>query len=141
MLAGVLPQCAALAHLILFGKDIGAAGAERLAGMLLQCTALTHLNLGYNQIGDPGAERLAAVLGQCASLAYLNLSCNNIGAGGKGRLRASWRCQASGLVLPFKALLNENAGNASVGIQSQLCRVRARASSGKREESKDVGRE
>ena len=39
------------------------------------------------------------MLGQCSSLAYLNLSGNHIDAGVAKRLRASWRCQASGLVL------------------------------------------
>jgi hypothetical protein len=39
------------------------------------------------------------VLGQCPALAYLNLQSNGIEAVGKGRLRASWRGQASGLVL------------------------------------------
>ena len=101
-LAGVLGQCTALTHLNLGYNRIGNAGAERLTGALAQCTALAHLDLSYSDIRDAGAEFLAGLLGQYASLAYLNLSCNNIGAGGKGRLRASWRCEASGLVLPFK---------------------------------------
>jgi hypothetical protein len=39
------------------------------------------------------------VLAQCVALAHLNLGGNDIGAVGQGRLRASWRGQASGLVL------------------------------------------
>jgi hypothetical protein len=39
------------------------------------------------------------VLAQCPALAHLDLQCNGIEAVGKGRLRASWRGQASGLVL------------------------------------------
>jgi hypothetical protein len=45
------------------------------------------------------AKRLARVLAQCAALAYLDLSYNHIGAVGGRRLRASWRGQASGLLL------------------------------------------
>ncbi len=126
-LAGVLGQCRKLVHLNLRGNKIGAGGAERLAGVLVQCPALAYLNLGYDNIGDSGAERLAGVLGQCAALAHLNLynnqigeagaerlagalpqcaalthldlSYNKIGIVGEGMLRASWRGQASGLVL------------------------------------------
>jgi hypothetical protein len=39
-------------------NDIGTAGAERLAGVLPQCAALAHLDLYYNWIGDAGAQRL-----------------------------------------------------------------------------------
>jgi len=39
------------------------------------------------------------VLAQCASLAHLDLQDNDIDAVGEGRLRASWRGQASGLLL------------------------------------------
>jgi hypothetical protein len=39
------------------------------------------------------------VLTQCPALAHLNLSYNWIDTGGQGRLRASWRGQASGLLL------------------------------------------
>jgi hypothetical protein len=98
-LAGVLAQCTALAHLNLWGNKIGAAGVERLAGVLGQCAALAHLDLSYNQIGPAGAESLAGVLGQCTALAHLNLGYNYIGGVGRRRLRASWRGQASGLVL------------------------------------------
>jgi len=126
-LAGVLPQCAALAHLDLRWNQIGPAGAERFVGVLAECRALAHLDLSLNQIGPAGAERLAGVLGQCAELAHLDLSANQIGpagaeslagelaqctalahldlsynaigTAGQGRLRASWRGQASGLVL------------------------------------------
>jgi hypothetical protein len=124
-LAGVLAQCTALVHLNLGGNQIGPAGTESLAGVLAQCQALAHLDLGNNQIlpagterlaglqsatlahfflgtnqiGDNGAEFLAAVLGQCTALAHLDLCDNDIGTVGRGRLRASWRGQASGLVL------------------------------------------
>ncbi len=56
---------------------------------------------GYHPCGikGQGAERLAGVPAQCPALAYLDLSYNDIEAVGKGRLRASWRGQASGLVL------------------------------------------
>ena len=67
--------------------------------MLVQCAALTHLNLCYNQKGAAGAERFAGVLAQCTMLAHLNLCGNSIGTVGKGGIRASWRGQASGLVL------------------------------------------
>jgi hypothetical protein len=39
------------------------------------------------------------VLGQCPALDHLNLSGNQIGAVGEGSLRASWRGQASALIL------------------------------------------
>jgi Ran GTPase-activating protein (RanGAP) involved in mRNA processing and transport len=54
-------------------NQIGNAGAESLAGVLAQCAALAHLNLSGNQIGAQGTERLAGVLGQCSALAHLNL--------------------------------------------------------------------
>jgi Ran GTPase-activating protein (RanGAP) involved in mRNA processing and transport len=97
--AGVLAQCPELAHLDLRDNQIGPAGAGFLAGVLGHCAALTHLNLSLNKIGNAGADRLAGVLPQCAALAHLDVSRNGIGAVGKGRLRASWRGQASGLVL------------------------------------------
>ena len=59
--------------------EIGAAGAGRLAGVLGQCASLAHLDLACNDIGAEGAGRLAGVLGQCASLAHLNLADNHIG--------------------------------------------------------------
>jgi hypothetical protein len=90
-LAVVLAQSPALAHLDLSCHEIGEA--ERLAGVL------AHLNLWGNRIGDSGAGSLAGVLGQCAALTHLNLSSNKIDALGKGRLGASWRGQASGLLL------------------------------------------
>jgi len=65
--------------------------------VLAQCTALAHLNLRSNQIGSGGADSLAGVLAQCPALAHLDLSGNDIEAG--GGLRASWRGQASGLLL------------------------------------------
>ena len=97
----MLGQCRELAHLDLSGlnNQIGDAGAESLSGVLAHCAALVHLNLCSNFIGAGGAERLAGVLAQCTALAHLDLSDNNIGNAGKGRLRASWRGQASGLVL------------------------------------------
>jgi Ran GTPase-activating protein (RanGAP) involved in mRNA processing and transport len=98
-LAGVLGQCAALTHLNLSGNAIRAAGAERLANVLWQCRVLAHLDLSRNDSGDAGAEILAGVLGQCTALALLYLGYNQIGTVGEGRLRASWRGQASGLVL------------------------------------------
>jgi Ran GTPase-activating protein (RanGAP) involved in mRNA processing and transport len=96
-LAGVLGQCASLAHLNLSYNTLRDAGAESLAGMLAQCTALAHLNLRCNEIGQAGAESFAGVLAQCPALAHLDLSGNDIEAG--GGLRASWRGQASGLLL------------------------------------------
>jgi Ran GTPase-activating protein (RanGAP) involved in mRNA processing and transport len=98
-LTGVLAQCAALAHLDLSYNQIGPAGAERLAGVLAQCAALAHLDLIHNHIGTAGAESLAGELAQCTALAHLDLSGNRISTVGEGRLRASWRGQASGLVL------------------------------------------
>ena len=68
-------------------------------GLLPQCPAVTHLDLHYNGIGNAGAESFAGVLAQCAALAHLDLRGNDIGAVGGGRVRASWRGQASGLVL------------------------------------------
>jgi hypothetical protein len=93
-LAGVLGQCASLAHL-LSCNSIGQRGQRVLA----QCPALTHLFLSCNDIGDGGAESLAGVLAQWPALDYLALQDNDIGAVGEGRLRASWRGQASGLTL------------------------------------------
>jgi Ran GTPase-activating protein (RanGAP) involved in mRNA processing and transport len=99
-LAGVLAHFTALAHLDLSDNlNFGAAGAEMLAGVLGQCRELVHLNLSGNDIRAGGAESLAGVLGQCAALAHLNLCGNGIGTVGRGRLQASWRGQASGLVL------------------------------------------
>jgi Ran GTPase-activating protein (RanGAP) involved in mRNA processing and transport len=60
---------------------------------------LAHLDLGINRIEAAGAERLAGGLAQCTALAHLNLSFNGIGTVAEGRLRASWRDQASGLLL------------------------------------------
>jgi hypothetical protein len=74
-------------------------GSARLAGVLPQCPALAHLDLSGNQIGQDGAESLAGVLGQCTALAHLDLCANDIGTVGRGRLRASWLGQASGLLL------------------------------------------
>ena len=86
-------------HLDLSGNQIGATGAASFAGVLAQCRALAHLNLCGNQIGAAGAESFAGVLAQCRALAHLNLCGNEIGAVGGGRLGASWRGQASGLLL------------------------------------------
>ena len=69
------------------------------SGVLAQCPALAHLNLWNTDIRANGAARLAGVLAQCAALAHLNLGCNGIGAVGGRRMRASWRGQASGLLL------------------------------------------
>ena len=66
--------------------NIQADGVGRLAGVLGQCASLAHLHLCYNKIGAEGAGRLAAVLGQCASLAHLDLRGNGIGDEGAGRL-------------------------------------------------------
>jgi hypothetical protein len=98
-LAGVLAHCPALAHLNLSGNEIGARGAESLAGVLGLCRVLVHLNLLGNLIGPGGAESLAGVLAQCTALAHLDLRVNDIGTVGEGRLRASWRGQASRLLL------------------------------------------
>jgi Ran GTPase-activating protein (RanGAP) involved in mRNA processing and transport len=90
-IAGVLAQCAALAHLDLSHNRIGAAGAESLAGVQGQCAALTHLNLCGINIGAAGAEGLAGVLPHCTALADLDLYSNQIGAVAVRRLGASWR--------------------------------------------------
>jgi hypothetical protein len=83
ILAGVLAQCPALAHLDLSGNfNFRAAGAERLAGVLGQCRELVHLNLSFIKIGSGGAESLAGVLGQWPALAHLNLRYNAIGQAG-----------------------------------------------------------
>jgi hypothetical protein len=95
MLAGVLAQCPALAHLNLYYNQIGPAGVERLARVLGQCPALAHLNLSGNQIGHAGAESLAGVLGQCRALAHLDLGRNQIGPAGAERLaRVLAQCPA-----------------------------------------------
>jgi Ran GTPase-activating protein (RanGAP) involved in mRNA processing and transport len=78
---------------------MGTAGAESIAGVLPQCTALAEFDLSKNCIGSAGAESFAGVLGQSAALAHLDLQYNDIEAVAEGRLRASWRGQASGLVL------------------------------------------
>jgi Ran GTPase-activating protein (RanGAP) involved in mRNA processing and transport len=67
--------------------------------VLGQCRELEHLDLRGNQIGPGGAESLAGVLAQCTALAHVDLGLNVNGAAGEERLRASWRGQASGLVL------------------------------------------
>ncbi len=85
--------------LISLGNEIEEEGAKSLAGVLGQCAALTRLDFSNNQIESAGAESFAGVLGQCASLAHLDLQDNDIDAVGEGRLRASWRGQASGLLL------------------------------------------
>jgi hypothetical protein len=90
-LARVLGQCTSLAHLHLCENNIGADGAESLAGVLGQCASLAHLYLSSNSIGQDGTESLAGVLAQCASLTHLDLKNNEIGTVGKGRLGASWR--------------------------------------------------
>ncbi len=46
-----------------------------------------------------GVMMLAGVLGQCPALAHLHIHGNGIEAVGKGRLQATWRGQASGLIL------------------------------------------
>jgi Ran GTPase-activating protein (RanGAP) involved in mRNA processing and transport len=69
------------------------------ARVLAQCAALTHLDLSRNGIGEERAESFAGVLEQCPALAHLNFQDNGIEDVRKGRLRASWRGQASGLVL------------------------------------------
>jgi Ran GTPase-activating protein (RanGAP) involved in mRNA processing and transport len=100
-LAGVLGQCTALAHLALEGCYICDAGAQSLAGVLGQCTALAYLNLSYNRIGDAGAESVAGVLAQGTPLAILCLWGNfSIGSVASGMVRASWRGQASDLIIP-----------------------------------------
>jgi Ran GTPase-activating protein (RanGAP) involved in mRNA processing and transport len=109
-LAGVLAQCAALAHLNLCRNLIGPDGAESLAGVLAQCAALAHLKLGCNWIEAAGTASLAGVLAQCAVLAHLDLrdnlreSCcsaqrwltsisatNRSGQTGQRALRECWR--------------------------------------------------
>ena len=59
-IAGVLAQCAALAHLDLSRNRLGAAGAESIAGVLPQCTALADLDLYSNQIGAVWVGRFRA---------------------------------------------------------------------------------
>jgi len=54
----VLPQCKALAHLNLWGNQIGPNGAKSLAGVLPQCQTLAHLYLHANKIGPDGAKAL-----------------------------------------------------------------------------------
>jgi Ran GTPase-activating protein (RanGAP) involved in mRNA processing and transport len=98
-LAEVLVQCRGLVHLNLCGNFIGAGGVECLAKVLGQCRMLVHLNLLGNLIGPGGAESLAGVLAQCTALAHLDVRVNDIGTVGEGRLRASWRGQASRLLL------------------------------------------
>jgi Ran GTPase-activating protein (RanGAP) involved in mRNA processing and transport len=58
------------AHLDLSGNsNFGATGAESLAGVLGQCAALAHLNLSGNQIGAVAGGRLRALWrGQASDL-------------------------------------------------------------------------
>ncbi len=56
-----------------------------IAGVLAQCAALAHLDLSHNRIGAVGAESFAGVLGQCAELVFLDF-CGN-GIGDEGSLR------------------------------------------------------
>ncbi len=48
-----------LTTLGLYGKDIGAEGAQHLAEALKNNTVLTTLNLYESSIGDEGAQHLA----------------------------------------------------------------------------------
>ena len=73
--------------------------AECLADVLGQCPELVKLELQGNNIQSRGPHGLAGDLAQCTALAHLNFCGNWIGTVGEGRLRASWRGQASGLVL------------------------------------------
>ena len=79
--------------------------AEKLQIVLRQLTLMTErclistLELSRCKIEGQDAESLAEVLVQCPALAHLHLSRNDIGTVAEGRLRASWRGQASGLVL------------------------------------------
>ena len=107
-LSGLLTPFPALAHLNLYNNDIGAAGAERLAGVLGQCEVLTHLNLCNNRIGAGGTVETARFLASHPVLADLaeiftamdnDNDSNDIDSAGGLMLRASWRGQASGLVL------------------------------------------
>ena len=87
VLAGVLAQCPALAHLDLGANhNFGAPGAERLAGVLGQCRELVYLDLCDNNVGPDGAGNLARVLAQCTALTDLDLHGNWIGAAGADRL-------------------------------------------------------
>jgi len=54
------------------------AGAESLAGVLGQCASLAHLNLSYNEIGDGGAESFAGVLTQCTALTQCVYVCLSV---------------------------------------------------------------
>ena len=68
---------------------------ECVRNLLIRCI----ITPGCYQIGEAWAESLAGVLGQCPALAHLHIHGNGIEAVGKGRLQASWRGQASGLIL------------------------------------------
>ena len=108
MVAGVLAQCPALAHLNLSHNEIGANGAGRLAGVLTQCRALAHLNLSGNRLGDDGAGMLAAMLAQCPALAHLDLSRNDISADGAERL--------AGVLAQCPALAHLNLSHNRLGV-------------------------
>ena len=49
-------------------NNIGAGWPESLAGVLGQCAALAHLDLYGNKIEAVGAGSFAGALGQCTSL-------------------------------------------------------------------------
>jgi hypothetical protein len=70
--------------------EFSCPGAESLAGVLGQCAALAHLDISFNQIGDAGAESLAEVLGQCAALAHFILRGDWIGNAVAESLTESW---------------------------------------------------
>ena len=65
-----------LDRLVLWGIDLGDAGAHSIAEHLRQ---LTSLNIGYNKIGDAGARSIAEHLTQ---LTWLSVSGNQIGKAG-----------------------------------------------------------
>ena len=73
-LAGVLPQCAALTHLILYDNGIGPGGAGKLARGLGQCPALELLDLSYNSIGSVGNRRLYSC---CTGTLEVRLDCES----------------------------------------------------------------
>mmetsp|Transcript_21565 Transcript_21565/g.51136 ORF Transcript_21565/g.51136 Transcript_21565/m.51136 type:complete len:148 (+) Transcript_21565:3-446(+) len=73
MLAGVLEECKALAHLTLSSTSLG-KGVGRLAMVLGGCKALVHLDLSDNNFGNEGATRIADVLGKCKALTRLDLT-------------------------------------------------------------------
>jgi len=78
----LLPLCAKLDTLALFGNAIGPRGAKSLARAIAANSQLTKFDVGRNNFGQGGAAALAEALKANTALTSLAMYGNAIGAGG-----------------------------------------------------------